>query len=1793
MPPVITHVDYDGATTVNVAWSSGASPNFLIGLFQVGVPVKKSPLFPTGARQGSLITDGPLTGLDYRVAVSQSDGGDDVDGWGGQAAVVTARAAGVTASYNLRSVTANWTMQGEVAADMRLTVTLFDAAGKQGEQQVSGTSVVFPTPALLRGDVRLEFQVKTDVTAGPLVTVPVAVPAPPEAARVDYDADPAHPKITAAFAGSALAGCDPSVTLLRDGAAVSTATGTGTQVTVAPAGPLALDSQWAVTLAWVAGDVTGPRSVPVAVITARATDVSVQHSPQAVTASWTPQGTAPAGAPMIVNLRDADGERVHEPVTRSSVTLPLSKPLGAQPRLEFQVTTATATGPLVTVPVITSAPRPPAQVSYDTGPGGQAQVAVTFGDTPPAGCVPAVLLLRDGAAYRTATGDGTRVTVSLDDPLPTGPRWAVTLAWASGGLTGPQSEPVELITAPPAIEDAEMRADGTVVVNWRPQAGPPWVTSGLARLDAPGDHDRPAQAVTATPGVFTPSPALKPRSAYTLTLASVRGVVRGPASASVLLLNVQTAVGSTSYDGQTVDVWWSDLTPAEATGCLVEILAGDMAIATGPGDGTASGALREIRGSVPCKLDKYGSYTARLRWVCGTVTGPPGPETLVISGWTTVGAVQPVADGIEMRISDPVPSMNLPVGTVYYPHLIKRGQDTGQGPAVSQPPATVKIGDQCGDQTTLVIRAQAGYLDTSTNCVSYGPLGPPAPVLAIPPVITRAVLRGTVLDVSWTLPPDPLGAVCSTTVEITPSGTGSPPAPLRFPGLTGSHASLDLGSKPDHALSWTATAVVSTDGPFPSVSPPSPGVPLLTAAPGFTTVTVDGQTVSARWNWPDDPANAALATGYRLELLSGTTRAGRAVVGGLAGQVTLDRPLDPAVPLRLAVSPLAGAAEYAADPGPTLIGAPPVLTKAESDFDHVRLAWDAAPDPGSVVTGYQAVFSTPGPAGGTAEVVSLGLTSPAKIGIPPAFDPLTPTQVAVRAVGTAGGTAVAGPSTAPVRLPRQLPDLPLTIEAAVTDGWLQLNWLPVLGDPEGYDVQVTTDGIVRRQRITGTSIRMFLDGKSHRDAEVTIAARRGVAATVADRRTLILSPPEMTEVDWDGSVLTAVWKVLTNTTADVLAYELTVRNGDVVVGTSLLDHLVTATGTYTTSLALPPASAGLFVRVAGLRPGSRGVDSPPVQVPAPGPAPASVTIDPVTGKATVTWAAMRPAPTIGYLVQRYRAGRPDGDPVTVPTGTRHELTVDPVAYDDLEVAIAVRTAAGTATVTGPFGPRLRVPTEPAQIRDVDFDGRTASVSWVPVPGATGYALDVNDGHAPVASTTAAGDQTTKRFALTLTDPGPGHEVPDYQVTVQPLRGASSGVRSTAPLVGDGLYVLPGPARIVRASTARVIPQPALAYLPDLTATGQPLTGLPIAPSQAGESLPPFTLEQAPSTAAPMKYRLRIENGALAFGATRGALAAAYRELLSTAEANGAAPRGILALQQAVARLMPQTLSETLYYSYGLSTPVSAQGWVDLRPGMVLRVAFSSFDLTAVSGAPPWSSGYAGGTVLDYEIGDHAGPDGSWLVGFDAFIDWLVTQGALTVSPPQTPSAPGGGSTQSGGADAADLSYPLFSQPFYRLLVPSTLQDPAKPANSATNQQFTIAAAAKWQQIDAATAAPGGGVHVAYFRGRAVLRACIRVEADGAEHVVPVGTTVGNLLDRMARRPPWASLGLRGARLYRAPGSAVLPGPAVLDPAKGYDAAALSRVRLDWHGPAAWPAGSQDALSLPLLHGDRIVFGAGT
>jgi hypothetical protein len=401
-----------------------------------------------------------------------------------------------------------------------------------------------------------------------------------------------------------------------------------------------------------------------------------------------------------------------------------------------------------------------------------------------------------------------------------------------------------------------------------------------------------------------------------------------------------------------------------------------------------------------------------------------------------------------------------------------------------------------------------------------------------------------------------------------------------------------------------------------------------------------------------------------------------------------------------------------------------------------------------------------------------------------------------------------------------------------------------------------------------------------------------------------------------------------------------------------------------------------------------------------------------------------------------------------------------------------------------------------------------------------------------------------------------------------------------PLVQQALYLgaPSGVPVLFCADSLPFAPAATTVYLPNIG----PLENLPF---PSGAPSPPFVVAANgdANSKARYPYTLTIAHGALAFttnDAIRADVQKAYGDLLAAAWTNKATPWGIWVLQQAIARAMPQTFAETLFYSYGLlPTGQSA----DVRPGVILRVAYSEFDLMPGTKPPAWSTGYAGGAVADYELGDYFDAGGrTWLVGFDAFVAWLTSNSIVTVKDPQTASS-GQAFTESGAAEAADLFFPDFRQPFYRLFFPPSLQETTPPAQPYTAQQFTLAAADTWSAISSANPWPSPGVKVAYFRGRSVVKLAVRVVVNGVEEVVPIGTTVGNVLDRLGRRPPSTSVGLRGVTLERS------LGPAVFNPNVPYDAGAGLRVRLDWD-PLLVLGAPYDATSLPLLHGDRLTVG---
>ena len=234
-----------------------------------------------------------------------------------------------------------------------------------------------------------------------------------------------------------------------------------------------------------------------------------------------------------------------------------------------------------------------------------------------------------------------------------------------------------------------------------------------------------------------------------------------------------------------------------------------------------------------------------------------------------------------------------------------------------------------------------------------------------------------------------------------------------------------------------------------------------------------------------------------------------------------------------------------------------------------------------------------------------------------------------------------------------------------------------------------------------------------------------------------------------------------------------------------------------------------------------------------------------------------------------------------------------------------------------------------------------------------------------------------------------------------------------------------------------------------------------------------------------------------------------------------------------------------------------------------------------TGLPTWVNGYGGASTLDLEIGGYTNATG-WRTGFGGYLNTLAAQGALSVAPPYHNATTG----QAGGASGVDLYFPAFQQPFYRLFVPAAIPSPSAPETNDPAKNFAIVAAGDFATLQASV--PDRSTNaVAYFRGRTTLEVLIRVTVNGEEQLVPVGTSVGNVLERSARRAVTPSALLGQTRLQRS----LAPATTDPDPAKALGPALA--LRLDWGGFTTFSAGQGlDILSMPLLSGDVLSFPTG-
>lgn len=564
-------------------------------------------------------------------------------------------------------------------------------------------------------------------------------------------------------------------------------------------------------------------------------------------------------------------------------------------------------------------------------------------------------------------------------------------------------------------------------------------------------------------------------------------------------------------------------------------------------------------------------------------------------------------------------------------------------------------------------------------------------------------------------------------------------------------------------------------------------------------------------------------------------------------------------------------------------------------------------------------------------------------------------------------------------------------------------------------------------------------------------------------------------------------------------------------------------------------------------------------------------------RVTVNWAA--PAQTAGItgfdaVLLDAATLRPTGATASVGAGVTSAQIVATLAPGARVVAAARATG---AISKGPLGPAVEVIAFAPVVTATDVSAGSVHVAWaVPaVPEVAGYTVTISDD---------AGSPTTTSWDTFGTELNVPNTLAPAQVNV---RVAAKGAASTGPagpaanLFGAEPSFYPQAVSnsdprpwLIRSAGNRPVPADIVLAFPDIFTTAPstlPSAGVFALLANGGSALLP--------------YKMTIAAGSVAWSfdaASRRILASDFLAFLKKLEMPDGSnvqikPGALSMVRQSLALGLPLLFSEQLQFMYGFNADPQTGGYVDLVPGMRLRVDSEVQQLT-----PPVNNqmGYVPAGTSTYEIQSYVQGD-TLGTGFDAFLSAL---GRPTVpSPLRGPNAGGGG--------IIDLYNPDGRKPYFRLLYPSAIRDPKYTGLVDESSLPVILGAATYNQMAAATdqyvtqgnLANLSGIFPFYFRGRATLSPEISVTLDGQRLWMGLGSTVANLIAARGALPACVSASVGGFAMRRSVGplSSDVSASAV-----AADAVTTNRVRLEY--PVATFAPTRPGyFGLPLFAGDEI------
>jgi hypothetical protein len=763
----------------------------------------------------------------------------------------------------------------------------------------------------------------------------------------------------------------------------------------------------------------------------------------------------------------------------------------------------------------------------------------------------------------------------------------------------------------------------------------------------------------------------------------------------------------------------------------------------------------------------------------------------------------------------------------------------------------------------------------------------------------------------------------------------------------------------------------------------------------------------------------------------------------------------------------------------------------------------------------------------------------------------------------------------PEGMRQPFPQAPLYVAAisyaiGATDDQIAVDLKPPAGIPLAsgtYSALIDSGGNVKASATwNGFTGSIKVTKGTAANCSITAATVIGVARGLVNSDTVpVLSvAPTLSSVVYDGATVTATWLTVTGASG----YLLTILSNQQPVASLSFGN---------TSGAISVPRGDLSVIVAATSDRATGPSSAATQVVIDPPLISQVKFN-ADSTATVTF---QNVPANGTLTYEVLDGDTQVKTETLGAGIATVTVPANLLGPDRDLSLRGRwvITANSVTSTGPWSVKAALLAKPPTDVVVSFDGQTANVSWTGSRSSlvTGYLVTILN-----AGTVVKGPVATSGNAVSINCsdlPTTGQ----YTVVVEPKTGPWDGKpAASAALFQTGLYL-----SAAANASPNIFPSTALAmssfdiniYLPNL---------FKVAPTNPLPSGPVFKLAAAQPTDAPFVYILTIPQGTgsawdFAQQPIRTAVSQAYQALMTWLDTNQATGLGVQLVAQAIGRAMPQTFAETVLYGCGMDV---ANGVVDIRTGLILKVEFEAYQYqgSTTSTYAKYLNGFVGANVSTYEVGSAFDANGNWALGFDSFLSSISQY--MTV-PKLVPSS---GQLQ-GSAGGPDLVSDGFRQPYCRIVYPGTFFGQGDIGSPFPYYNVALVAAASLSDLATTTSnlrehrADFGNAAVLYFRGRTMVTVCQRVWINDAPLVVPVGTTVGNLLESLGRRPPLMSLPLKGVRLMRAPGPIVTNSSIAVT---GFVIDSSVPVLLDWNpttlqGPRQW-------LDLPLMPGDRLTIG---